>query len=167
MVPPPNRVAPDALPATPPASRSPWERLQRKLFFWREWADPVACTLLTPGVLQPGETTTIQVVMHHGNRSEQARTLPDWRGTLPLPDPLDRGEMVGMQLRVRGLDMPRPLATIDWQGYSAAALFTLRLPPEWTPGKPLEGTLTIGRNQLPLGKVDFMIEVPATEQAVG
>jgi serine/threonine protein kinase len=151
---------PDALPPTPPARRSPLDRLRRKVLFWRKWSDPVACTLLTPTELKPGETTTVQVVLHHGDRSDQARTLTDWRGTIPLPDPLERGESVGMQLRVRGAEVQRPLTTIDWHGYSSAALYTLRVPQDWTPGRALEGTLTVGRNQLPMGKVDFAIQVP-------
>jgi serine/threonine-protein kinase len=163
----PKPLSPDALPPTPPARRSTWERFQRKVFFWRQLADPVACTLLTPGALQPGATTTIQVVLHLGNRSEQARTLPDWRGTLPLPDPLERGESIGMQLRIRGVDVPRPLMTIEWHGFSAAALYTLQVPSDWTPGRSLEGSLTIGRDQSSLGKVEFTIHVPESEQAVG
>lgn len=157
----PAAPPPDALPPTPPARRSPWERLQRKLLVWRTWADPVACTLLTPGELNPGETTTIQVVLHHGNRSEQARTLADWRGTIPIPDALDRGESVGMQLRLRGIDISRPLTTIEWHGFSSAALFTVQVPADWKPGRSLEGSLTVGRNQLPAGKVDFAIQVLA------
>src|SRR5204863_508481 len=105
-------------------------------------------------------------VLHHAGRSEQAKTLPDWRGTLPLPDPVVRGEAVGLNLTLRDVEVPRPLATIDWHGYSAAALFTLRVPPDWPPGQPVQGTLTVGRNRQPAGKVAFAVPV-AAGQAVG
>jgi serine/threonine protein kinase len=161
-----TRLSPDALPPTPPPRRSLWERLQRRLLFWRTWADPVACTLLTPSGLMAGETATIQVVLHHSDRSEQAKTLPDWRGTVAVPARLGRGEAIGLQLRMNGVETPKPLATIDWNGYSAAALFTVRVPADWPPGQAAAGTLTVGRNQRPIGKVEFAVPVPAG-QAVG
>ena len=64
------------------------------------------------------------VVLHHTSRSDQAKTLPDWRGTLPLPEPLGRGESVGLNLSLQDVDVAKPLGHIDWHGYSAAALFT-------------------------------------------
>jgi serine/threonine protein kinase len=162
----PKHPGPDVLPATPPPRRTFGERLQRTLFFWRDRTDPVACTLLTPGGLTPGESATIQVVLHHTDRADQAKTLPDWRGTLPLPEPLDRGEAVGLNLWLQGAEMPKPLATIDWHGYSAAALFMMRVPADWPPGQPIQGTLTVGQNQRPIGKLQFTVPV-ASEQAVG
>src|SRR5207249_8749144 len=63
--------APDALPATPPPDLSAWERLRRAVMFWRSWADPVACTLLTPSGLLPGEMTTV--------RSEERRVGKECR----------------------------------------------------------------------------------------
>jgi hypothetical protein len=111
----------------------------------------------------PGDTTTIQVVLHHTDRSAQAKTLPDWRGTQPVPDRLGRGEAVGMQLRLQGVEVPKPLATIEWNGYSAAALFTVRVPPDWPSGQPVQGSLLVGRNQRPIGKVEFTVQVAAPQ----
>jgi hypothetical protein len=134
--------------------------------FWKTWSDQVACTLLTPSGLLPGETTTIQVVLHDAGRSAQARTLPDWRGTLPLPHPIVRGEAVGLNLFLEDVEVPKPLTTIEWHGYSAAALFTIRLPANWPPGQPVQGTLTVGRNREPVGKLEFVVPV-AAGQTVG
>jgi hypothetical protein len=159
----PPRPLPGALPVTPPARLSVGDRLKRALFFWKSWSDPVACTLLTPSGLLPGETTTVQVVLHHANRSEQAKTLPDWRGTLALPQPLGRGEAVGLNLSLQGVDVSKPLNHIDWHGYSAAALFTFRVPPEWPAGQPVQGALTVGRHQVASGKLEFTLPVAATQ----
>jgi serine/threonine protein kinase len=164
--PPPPKPTPDALPATPPPWVSPWNRLRRAIMFWKSWADPVACTLLTPSALVPGETTTVQVVLHHTNRAEQARTLPDWRGTVFLPTPLGHGEAVGLNLSLKDVDVPRPLSHIDWNGFSAAALFTVRVPADWTTGQPVQGTLTVGRNQQPDGKVEFALPVATPQPAM-
>ncbi len=158
-----GRPSSDALPATPAPRLSLWDRLKRTVMFWRSWTDPVACTLLTPSELMPGDTTTIQVVLHHTDRSAQARTLPDWRGTQPVPDQLGHGESVGMQLRLQGVEVPKPLATIEWNGYSAAALFTVRVPADWPPGQSVQGSLTVGRNQEPIGKVGFTVRVAAPQ----
>jgi serine/threonine-protein kinase len=153
------RPVPDALPPTPSPRRTLSERLRRKLLFWRNWADPVACSLLAPVRLQPGETTTVQVVLHHRDRIDQAKSLPDWRGTQSVPDPLGLGDAIGLQLRLESVDVPRPLATIDWNGFSAAALFTVQLPREWPAGQPVQGTLTLGRHEQPVGRLEFAIPV--------
>jgi serine/threonine protein kinase len=160
-----TRLAPDVLPATPPLRLSIVERLRRRLLFWRKWTEPVACTLLTPGSLSPGETTTIQVVLHHSDRSAQAKTLPDWRGTQPVPHPLAKGESVGLHLRLQGVEVPKPLATIEWNGYSAAALFTVRVPVDWPANQVIQGSLLVGLDQRAIGKVDFTIQVPTSQSA--
>lgn len=159
----PPKPLPGALPATPPPRLSAGEKIKRAILFWKSWSDPVACTLLTPSGLLPGETTTVQVVLHHASRAEQAKTLPDWRGSLHLPAPLERGEAVGLNLWLQGVDVPKPLSHIDWHGYSAAALFTLRVPADWPPGQPVQGTLTVGRYQVPVGKVEFNLPVAAPQ----
>jgi serine/threonine protein kinase len=160
-----TRLAPDALPAPPPPRRSLWERLKRKLIFWKSYTDPVAVTLLTPSGLLPGETATVQVVLHHADRSAQAKSLPDWRGTVAMPEPLERGEGIGLQLRMPGVETLKPLATIEWNGYSAAALLTVRLPAEWPGNQAAKGILTVGRDQRPIGKIEFTIPVPARHAA--
>ena len=158
-----TRLEPDALPATPPLRLSLWERLRRKVLFTRKWSDHIACTLLAPSSVSPGETTTIQVVLHHSDRSAQAKTLPDWRGTQPVPDAVARGGAVGLHLRLQGVEVPKPLATIEWNGYSAAALFTLRVPADWPPGHAAKGSLLVGRNQMPIGTIEFGIPVTAPQ----
>jgi hypothetical protein len=160
------RLTPEALPSTPSPRLSLMETLRRKLLFWRTWTDAVACTLLTPGALSPGETTTIQVVLHNSDRSAQAKTLPDWRGTQPIPEQLGRGESVGLHLRLQGVDVPKPLATVEWNGYSAAALFTVRIPVDWSAGPTAQGSLLIGRHQLPIGKVEFTVRITTPQPAV-
>jgi serine/threonine-protein kinase len=159
-------IVPVTLPATPPRRLSGWERFRRRFRFWRTWAEPVACTLLAPGGLIPGREATIQVVLHHRHRAEQAKTLADWRGTQPLPDPLERGQAIGMHLGMPGVEVPKPQATIDWNGLSAATLFLVRLPEAWPSGRPVHGALTIGYDQTPVATLGFAIPVAAA-QAVG
>jgi serine/threonine protein kinase len=162
--PPQSKIASDALPPTPPVRHSTAERLRRKLLFWRAWSDPVACTLLAPPTLAPGVMTTIQVVLHRADRSEQARSLPDWRGTQHVPESLGRGESVGMQLRLQDAEVLKPLATIEWNGYSSAALYTVRVPDDWPIEQPVLGTLLLGRNRQPFGKLEFTIPVAEPRQ---
>jgi serine/threonine protein kinase len=152
-----TRLGPEALPATPPPRLSLFERLQRKVLFWRQWTEHVACTLLTPSGMLPGETTNIQVVLHHSDRSAQAKTLPDWRGTQPVPEALGQGDAIGLHLRLHGVEVPKPLATIEWNGYSAAALFTVRVPTDWPVGQAIQGSLLVGRNQQPIGRIEFAV----------
>jgi len=71
-----------------------------------------------------------------------------------------------MQLHLPGADLPRPLATLDWNGYSAAALFTVQVPLHWPVGQPICGTLTLGRNQQSVGKLEFAIPVDAKPPSI-
>src|SRR5205085_2018752 len=108
----PGRLPQPALPATIRPARSFWQRLVRTLKFWQPKADPVACTLLTPGGLVPGEAVALQVVVHHAKRAEQAKALPDWRGTAVVPGQLERGELLGLHMTVQDVEVSRPLGQV-------------------------------------------------------
>ena len=79
-----------------------------------------------------------------------------------MPESLDRGESVGMQLRLQDVEVPKPLATIEWNGYSSAALYhragagqLARRPA--SPGHAHRSAAT----EQPFGKIEFAIPVAA------
>jgi serine/threonine-protein kinase len=154
-----------SFPAAAPPKRSLLQRLGRAMAFWRTTADPVGCTVLTPSGMLPGETVTVQVVLHHAERSEQARTLPDWRGTQNIPNRVERGETVGLHLALQGVEVAKPTGQIVWAGLSAAALFSVRVPLDWVPGRPLPGVLTLGVRQQPVARLEFALPVAAPQKA--
>ncbi len=149
------------LAAMPDRESSVWQRLGRTLAFWTPSADPIAVTLLTPGGVLPGEAVAVQVVVHHANRSSQARALPDWRGTQEVPGKVERGAPVGLHLSLHGPDVAKPLAHVEWKGLSAATLFNVAVPPDWPPGQPVQGTLTIGLKRQPVAALEFALPVAA------
>ncbi|MFO0810160.1 MAG: protein kinase [Gemmataceae bacterium] len=149
------------LAAMPERKPSVLTRFARALAFWRPSADPVAVTILTPGDVLPGEAVAVQVVVHHTGRSEQAKTLPDWRGTQEVPGMVERGAPVGLHLAFEGPDVAKPLAHVEWKGLSVATLFNVAVPPDWQPGRPVQGTLTIGLNRQPVAKLEFCLPVAA------
>jgi serine/threonine-protein kinase len=166
---PPIPLAPASatmLPTAPPPQRTFWQRLMRALAFWRTTSDPVACTLLTPSGVLPGETVTVQVVLHHADRSEQAHTLPDWRGTEVLPGRIEHGETVGVYLALQGAGVPKPTGQIQWTGLSAAALISARVPADWPPGQPVPGMLTLGLRQQAVARLEFALPVAAPQKTL-
>jgi hypothetical protein len=150
-------------PADRPAVRPPrlplWRRVLRALAIWERGGDPIACTLLAPPSVMPGEPATVQLVVHHANRSYQARALEDWRGTAPLPGRVERGTLIGLHLGLEGITVSRPLTSVQWTGLSAAALLKVPVPHTWPRGQPIQGAVTIGLNQQPVAAIDFTLQV--------
>lgn len=158
-----------SIPAPPPTVGAPelplsyrpslWRRIGEHVFFWRPRHDHVACTLLTPGSLLPGESAAVQVVVHTASRTSQAQSLPDWRGTESVGPRVGRGAAIGLHLSLQKISLGRPMQTMNWGGYSGATLFSLRVPDEWTMGKPVQGTLTISVNSERAAQLSFEIPV--------
>ena len=154
--------APTAMPsARRPRKSGLMKRLGRALTFWRPSADPVALTRLTPAGVLPGEVVAVQVVAHHASRSEQARLLPDWRGSEPMPVAVERGGVIGLHLELDGAAVEKPLAELEWKGLSSATLFNVAVPPDWPTGAPIGGVLTIGLDRKPVTKLAFELPVGA------
>lgn len=138
-------------------------RLFDRLMFWKPRSGPVACTLLTPGSFLPGESAAVQVVLHAANRSAQAESLPDWRGTETVGPDVRRGAAVGLHLSLQRITLGRPMQTVSWGGYSSATIFSLRVPDEWPMGTPVQGTLTITVDDERTGQLQFVVPVGAPE----
>src|SRR5262249_48246706 len=89
-----------------------WERLKRQILFWQPSADRVACTILTPNRVLPGESLGLQVVIHSSGRKAQANALPDWGGSKVIANPLERGATADLHLDMPGLTLAKPLQQV-------------------------------------------------------
>jgi serine/threonine-protein kinase len=154
-----RQPAPSDRPAVRPPRLPLWRQVLGALAIWQRGGDPIACTLLAPPLVLPGEPASVQVVVHHANRSYQARALEDWRGTAPLPGRVERGMLVGLHLGLEGITVSNPLTSVLWTGQSAAALLKVPVPPTWSRGVPIQGKVTIGLNQQPVAAIDFTLQV--------
>jgi serine/threonine protein kinase len=175
VTPPPSRPR---LPTPPPPPVTPrpehaqtpkltfWQQLKESLLFWKPIHDQVGCTLLTPSSVLPGESVGLQAVIHSAARTAQAQTLPDWRGSAALARAIKRGSSVDVHIAVQEITMTKPVQHVKWSGFSAAAIFNLRVPEGWPAGMPLQGTLTISVDQTLLGALDFSVPIGAPTSTV-
>ena len=131
--------------------------------FWKPRTGPVSCTLLTPNSVLPGESAAFQVVVHTASRTEQAHSLPGWRGTEQAGPRVRRGAAVGLHLALHKITLGRPMQTVSWGGYSSATIFSFRVPDDWPIGSPLRGALTISVNNERSGQLHFEVPVGAPE----
>ena len=143
-----------------------WQRLSRWLFFWRYGQDPIAVTLLAPASVLPGESSALQVVVHHAGRSAQAQALPEWRGSENIEPLVHRGSSVNLHIALQQITMTTPLQHLKWSGFSAALLFNLRVPDDWPAGKPVQGSLSVSVDQVRVAQMDFSLPVGAPNSAL-
>jgi len=143
-----------------------WEQLGRKLMFWKPKEDAVACTLLAPSSILLGESVGIQAVIHDANRTDQAKALPDWRGSVTLTTLLPRGATVDLHVSFQEIEISKPLLQVKWSGFSAAAVFSMRLPLSWQSGMPVHGTLSVTIKQQPIARLEFLLPVDAPNSAL-
>jgi serine/threonine protein kinase len=149
---------------TPPPSESMWEQLGRVLMFWKPKEDAVACTLLAPSSILLGESVGLQAVIHDANRTDQAKALPDWRGSVMLT--LPRGATVDLHVTFPAITISKPVQQVKWSGFSTAAVFNMRLPMSWQSGMPVQGTLSVSIKQQPVARLDFTLPVDAPNSAL-
>jgi hypothetical protein len=143
-----------------------WERLKRQILFWQPSADRVACTILTPNRVLPGESLGLQVVIHSSGRKAQANALPDWGGSKVIANPLERGATADLHLDMPGLTLAKPLQQVKWTGVSSATIFNLRIPDSWHSGIPVQGTLSIYVDQKLVVRMEFHLPVGLPHNSV-
>jgi hypothetical protein len=128
-------------PSTPPSAAAP--SLWQSLAFWRSGRRAVACSLLAPQHLLPGESAGLHVVLHSADRIAQAQAMPGWRGTETIAPRLRSGSTVTLRLELRDAAVSRPVQEITWTGNSTGTQFHIRTPIDWPAAAALQGTLFI------------------------
>jgi hypothetical protein len=124
--------------------------------FWKR-GQAVACSLLTPANVLPGESAGLQVVLHRADRTAQAKALADWRGSVVLDGRVRRGTQLDLHVDFLYASVTKPLQTVSWSGLSTATIFNFRVSDTWTSGAPLQGALTITVDRKPIGRLEFSV----------
>jgi hypothetical protein len=156
-----------SLPKNEPVARPTfWERLSQSLMFWKRQPDFVACSLISPDHLLPGESAAMQVVLHHENRSAQAKALPDWRGSLTLTRPIHSGTAVNLHVSFLEATVTKSEQTVTWAGLSVATIFNFRVPDSAHSGFLARGALCVTIDKQPAGKLEFSLPVGATQNSM-
>jgi len=186
----PARQAPDDWPSAPASRAPPRGRLGAAVFALAllggaaiaKWVfgwftttidvhapglDDVQCTVFAPPVTSAGSTIMVQVFAHVPEEADDARAIATEldvgavrRGFRTLDASVPLGGRLDFELRIAGLEIDDPVASLTWQGRTEAVQFGVHVPPAAPLGTVI-GTVSISRDGAPLGHVKFTLAIEA------
>ena len=131
--------------------------------------DQVDCSVFAPPTAPPGSNLFIQVFAHLPEQApEAADTATEFdeqaqrRGVRTLEVPIAPGDVLTVELAMRGLEVPEPVQRLIWRRRPEAVQFEALVPHEATPGTAVIGMLTMCRDGIPIGTLKFTIRIEAS-----
>ena len=160
------------LPIDPEPSEPPpltdsvlWKKLKQNLMFWRPPTDVVQVSVFGPQSLTPGQPAKLSVYMHTPGTAESVHTLcrafhhdAILIGTGYVTREVAREENVSVHLTVSNAGVTKSMLTFMWRGQPHRVVFDLHVPWE-SPGGPAPGVVSIGIDNVRIGKVDFRLHL--------
>jgi hypothetical protein len=129
--------------------------------------DDVQCTVFAPPAASPGSTILVQVFAHLPEEADDARAIAtefdvgaQRRAFRSLDAPVPVGGRLDFELRIPGLVIDAPVASLTWQGRTEAVQFGVGVP-QGIPLGTVIGTVSISREGIPLGHVKFVLAIAA------
>jgi hypothetical protein len=133
--------------------------------------DDVQCTVFAPPAASPGSSILVQAFVHVPEQADDARAVASEldvdarrRAYRSLDARVPAGGRLDFELRLPGLEIDDPVASLTWQGRTEAVQFGVRVPPGATPGTVI-GTLAVSLDSAPVGHVKFTLAVEASAAA--
>jgi TIR domain-containing protein len=128
-------------------------------------ADEVQCTVFAPPAAAPRDATLVQVFAHLAADAADARAIAteldvaaQRRAYRSLAERVRIGSRLEFELRLPGLQIDDPVASLVWQGRTEAVQFGVTVPESTRPGTVI-GTVSISRGGAPLGHVKFALAI--------
>jgi hypothetical protein len=135
-------------------------------------ADFVECTVFSPAVAAPGSSILVQAFVHLPDDADDARALAMEFDTLArartfrtLTSPISVGSRLHFELRMPGLVIDDPVASLVWRSKAEAVQFGVFIPPDVTVGTVI-GTFAVSLDSAPLGHVKFKLTVEEEARSV-
>jgi hypothetical protein len=133
--------------------------------------DDVQCTVFAPPAASTASTILVQVFAHVPQEADDARAIATEldvgavrRGFRSLDASVPVGGRLDFELRIAGLEVDDPVASLTWQGRTEAVQFGVHVPPAAPVGTVI-GTVSISRDGAPLGHVKFTLAIEAAAVA--
>jgi serine/threonine protein kinase len=157
---------PLAEPEEPPVTESAlWKKLKRNLMFWQKPTDVVQVSVFGPQSVTPGRSVTVVVYAHAPETADSVRTLAralhhdaELIGIGTLAREVARDTQLEVHLSVANAGVSRSLLTFSWRGQPQRLVFDLHVPWE-APSGPAPGLVSVGREQVRIGKVEFRLNL--------
>ncbi len=163
------RKGPAPVPAEqyPPAHSLFWKRLRRNLLFWKPPRDTVQVSVFGPAAATPGQTVRLTLFLHQPDAVDNVRTLSrvfqkdaELVGTGYLMSEVVRAAELSVHVSVSNAGISRTMMKFQWRGQPQRLGFDLHIPWESAEGW-LPGLVSIGLEDVRVGKIEFWLNVPA------
>jgi hypothetical protein len=117
--------------------------------------------VFAPPSAAPGGSLLVQAFAHLPEHAADAAAIATELDTdarrrtfQSLQTPVPLGARLDFELRMPGLAIDDPVASLIWNGHAEAVQFGVRIPPE-TPEGAVIGTLEVSLASAPIGNVKF------------
>lgn len=140
-----------------------WRKVKRNLLFWQKPTDVVRVSVFGPASVAPGQPAKVTVFLHTPETTDSVRTLSraflhdsELIGSGYVAKEVARESTVGVHLSVANAGVTKSLMTLVWRGQPQRLVFDLHVPWE-SPSGPAPGLVSIGRNNIRIGKIEFRL----------
>jgi serine/threonine kinase PknH len=142
-----------------------WKRMKQKVLFWQAKGDTVQISVFGPPAVARSQTPKLTVFLHSPAATVSVATLARafhhnavLLGSSSAAQAVTRGWRVAVHLAAAHIAVANPLRTCKWQGQPHRLDFELVVPWE-APIGPAHGVVSIGRDDVRIGKVEFVIPI--------
>lgn len=142
-----------------------WKRVRRNLLFWQAPTDPVQVSVFGPPDVTPGKPARVTVFLHPPAAAESVRTLArafhhdaELLATGHLAREVARRAELTVHLGATNAGVSQSILSFTWRGQPRRLNFELHVPWE-SPAGPAPGMVSVGQDNVRLGKVEFRLHV--------
>ena len=134
-------------------------------FAFEDAADTVECTVFGPPSASPGDSVLVQAFIHLPDEAADARAIASEldvetrrRVYSPLETRVRRGSRLILELRMPGLRIDDPVASLVWHGRTQAVQFGVHIPRRMR-SRSVIGTLDVALDGTPIGHLKFTLKI--------
>ncbi|HEV3438109.1 MAG TPA: serine/threonine-protein kinase [Gemmata sp.] len=140
-----------------------WKKVKRNLLFWQKPMDVLRVSVFGPASVAPGQSAKVSVFLHTPEATDSVRTLSrafhhdsELIGSGYVAQEVTRETTLGVHLSVANAGVSKSLLTLIWRGQPHRLVFDLHVPWE-SPSGPAPGLVSIGRDNVRIGKIEFRL----------
>jgi len=160
-----DQMVPRPVVDAPPPPSHLWKRIRQKVLFWRTKGDAVQISVFGPSSVEHSQTPKLTVFLHSPAAAASVATLArafhhdaELLGSSRVARAVARGGRLAVHLAVANIAVANPLGNCKWQGQPHRFTFDLVVPWEAPIGRA-PGVVSIGRDDVRIGKVEFIISI--------
>jgi hypothetical protein len=145
--------------------RTPTNRIAEEKVTGQVERDIVQCTVFAPPSSAAGDSILVQVFVHLPEEADDARAVATEldvdarrRAFHSLDAAVRVGARLDFELRLPGLHVDDPVASLVWRRRTEAVQFGVAVPAK-TPERTLIGTVSVSVDSVPVGHVKFKLAI--------